>query len=469
MNQLASIYSAFIDCTTGRIVQENSFPLDSILVENINLWTGEHGWLLSWTGYPFPATQAIETNYLCEVNLNAPLKFAPSVLEDSSTEDEMFAMGPIIFANASDKGIFLAYLKLSIDSVEPSLVCLGQIPRESDLKQVKEYIIEVGLKSSVLFQNNASYFVVIDADWKVTEWVKAGKPGLEVICPETSGLWLSELNALQEKSSSKIIHGSFRGNPFWRIKVNGAKSLMTKSDWTHWLDVSVPAHTHPYGHFEEDVIVGSVIISGPHWKLSQQEEQQTIIIAVGVIKKEAIGLPEEQARSLRGGELICLSQDGQLVQACKEEIVEQVELCLVGNTVIGIDRIQRRWRLWRWEPLAGKKQFTTVRWLDEEVVHAHVVTNHENSDPEGMYFWLVEERPKGLAVSRRDGQTLEEIEDPITLTGWSLPYALDRSVGEWDWPIKKGIIGYQDALLLIAADEKNRMVLYRVEADTEEQ
>lgn len=62
---------------------------------------------------------------------------------------------------------------------------------------------------------------------------------------------------------------------------------------------------------------------------------------------------------------------------------------------------------------------------------------------------------------------MEKTETPVTLTEWSLPYALGRSVGEWDWPIKKGVIGHEDALLLIAADEQNRIVLYRVEASDE--
>ncbi|MHB8595846.1 MAG: hypothetical protein ACYDER_03435 [Ktedonobacteraceae bacterium] len=86
------------------------------------------------------------------------------------------------------------------------------------------------------------------------------------------------------------------------------------------------------------------------------------------------------------------------------------------------------------------------------MVHAHVVTNHENSDPQGAAFWLVEERPEGLKVKRCDGQTLEETEEPIVFQHYSLPYSLERS------------IGHNDALLLIAADEENQMVLYRVEA-----
>ncbi len=70
--------------------------------------------------------------------------------------------------------------------------------------------------------------------------------------------------------------------------------------------------------------------------LPQQDERQTVVVAIGLVKKEATSLPEEQARLLRGGELICLSQEGQVVQECKEEIVEQVELCLVGDTIVGV-------------------------------------------------------------------------------------------------------------------------------------
>src|ERR1017187_9768326 len=55
MKQLAVIYLAFVDCTTGAMFQEDSFPLESIVVENINLRpSGEHRWILTWVGLPFP-------------------------------------------------------------------------------------------------------------------------------------------------------------------------------------------------------------------------------------------------------------------------------------------------------------------------------------------------------------------------------------------------------------------------------
>ncbi|MHB8598229.1 MAG: hypothetical protein ACYDER_15610 [Ktedonobacteraceae bacterium] len=421
-------------------------------------------WFLTWEGHlsehdpPFIA--------LCPIHWDIPVSSAKRVIIDQSL-DRMTRMGPVLSVAGTEQSSIIIHLRPGIDDTETTLICINRVKIENLEDHPQEFIAELALRATICQQNASWYMILFDAEWDRSESDTIGIPLLKKNRSKTvltePGQFFTKSKAKSENTQRSVL----RAKPYWRFWVTRSDSLFTDPSWKYPLRIRIPATSDPYSEFWDDVVTGAAIISGPHWKLSQQNEQQTIIVAVGLIKKEAIGLPEEQARPLRGGELLCLSQDGQVVQECKEEIVEQVELCLVGDTVIGVDRIQRRWRLWRWEPLAGKEQFTTVQWLDEEVVHAHVVTNHENSDPQGTHFWLVEERPKGLVVSRRDGQILEETEEPITLTGWSLPYALDRPVGEWDWPIKKGIIGHNDALLLIAADEENRMVLYRVEASYE--
>ncbi|HVB24449.1 MAG TPA: hypothetical protein VNG51_21100 [Ktedonobacteraceae bacterium] len=432
----ALIHLAFVESKTGSVIHRDSYRWTSIAAERLKLWTGfaENNWIMTWEG--FPVSQSARSIMFYPFRLDKALSsFTPVKIDEAF--DRMSRMGPVIFASANSRDKFITYLKPDIDDVGEAEVCSYRFQQEG----IEEPEVEgTALRAVLSTQEQTWQILSFVVDW------------------DTNQDRLIEIPQFGIKNVAK-------GKPYWSFWVDGGNLPITDPLWRYHLHIRIPAPSDPYVEFWNDVVTGATLISGSRWKLSQQNEQQTIIVAVGLIKKEAIGLPEEQAHPLRGGELVCLSQNGQVIQECKEEIVEQVELCLVGDTVIGVDRIQRRWRLWRWEPLAGKEQFSTIQWLDEEVVHAHVVTNHENSDPQGTQFWLVEERPKGLIVSRREGQTLEETEEPITLTGWSLPYALDRPVGEWDWPIKKGIIGHENALLLIAADEENRMVLYRVEAD----
>jgi len=464
VSQQPVINLAFVECTTGAIKYQDNCQWQGFSADHEQLWAGEtnENWILTWEGFPNEQTPlSIAT---CIVHWGIPLSSGRPIIVDQAVNN-MTRLGPVIYAGVTDQNLSVVHLKPGVDDVEATLVCINRGVRDKNIGRIIEHNVEidVALKATVYVQKNNWYMMMLSSLWNKDEKIIIELPvGDDSV--EEELVQADLLIAQKETEPAKIFRKEVQGKPYWHFSVTGGSHPMKKAIWRYQLPIQIPAHNHPFAHFDEDIFVGAAIISGPHWKLSQQNEQQTIVAAVGLIKKEALGLPEEQARSLRGGELICLSQDGQVVQECKEEIVEQVELCLVGDTVVGVDRMQRRWRLWRWEPLAGKEQFSTVQWLDEEVVHAHVVTNHENSDPQGTHFWLVEERPDGLRVKRCNGQTLEETEEPLLLKHYSLPYSLERSIGHWDWPVKKGIIGHEDALLLIAADEQNRMVLYRVEA-----
>jgi len=462
----AEIHLQFFNCEMGKSEYSDVYHYKGI-ADNLFIHAdkAQAHWFLTWEGHlsehdpPFIA--------LCPIQRNVPLSSTRQVIIDQSI-DRMTRMGPVLSVVGTEQSSIIIHLRPGVDDTESTLICVNRVMNTNLGDDSQESIAELALRATICQQNAIWHMILFDAEWVKNESVTIELSSLK---KEPSKGFLADLGQLFTKSKAKPGNTQRRVlkvKPYWRFWITGGNSLFTDPLWKHQFHISIPATSDPYADFWDDVVTGATIISGPHMKSSQQDIQQIVVAAAGIVKKEALGLPEEQARLLRGGELICLSQHGQVVQECKEEIVEQVELCLVGDTVVGVDRIQRRWRLWRWEPLAGREQFSTIQWLDAEVVHAHVVTNHENSDPEGTHFWLVEERPKGLAVSRRDGQTLEETEKPLMLTGWSLPYALERSVGEWDWPVKKGIIGHNDALLLIAANEENRMVLYRVEADTEE-
>jgi len=457
-----TIHLMFIDETMGTIKYQDTYQRHATLIENIKLMFDgvSKQWLLTWE--EFATANDPRSLFYCTLDWNTSLSVVIPKLIDQAF-DRHSSLGPVLLGIRILNSTNIMYVKSSLDDTSASDIRMYQLQGNLSIENTVDII--QAIKASAFMAEQTINFAVLEVEWNNNENMIIELGPITEVRSSRKVSWLN-LTLPKIKKSSRRLRKEVKGKPYWRFAIATIPHLYNGVIWQHQLNIRVVADAYPYSHFDDDIIAGTEIIAGP--KGGVQKQDNTIIVAVGLIKKEAIGLPEEQARPLRGGELLCLSQDGQVVQECKEEIVEQVELCLVGNTVIGVDRIQRRWRLWQWEPLAGKEQFTTVQWLDEGVVHAHVVTNHENSNPQGTQFWLVEEHPKGLVVSRREGQTLEETEEPITLTGWSLPYALERSVGEWDWPVKKGLIGHEDALLLIAADEQNRMVLYRVEAGTEE-
>ena len=457
------LHVQFVDISTGQVLHEDAYHWGGESMQDIQLWPGltPQEWVLTWQTYRTASEPAYVL--LCPMRWDAPLDSALPVVIDA-VKEQMTRVGPVIFVTATQEDIRAVRLRPFFDDTSPSFVRLSWVvkkhlrePRRSSFTTslleflwlggtVQSAVIEDNaLKAGVALAGNHWYLITFRARHNMDEEVVVEYPDI---------------------GFTNVI----KGKPYWQLEIAGGRlSASHKLRWKRPFHLHIPASSSPYFQFMDDVIVGAVAIAGPAWQSAQQEAQPTIVVAVGLLTKEAIGLPDEQARPLRGGELVCLSASGEVVQECTEELVEQVALCLVGETVVGVDRLQRRWRLWRWEPLAGQERFTMVRWLDQEVVQAHVVTNHDNSDAQGRRFWLVEERRKGLRVSRCDGQTLGETEPALDLVGWGLPAQQERPLmGHWDWPVKKGLIGHNNALVLLAVDEQNRMVLYRVEAGEDE-
>lgn len=455
------LHVLFVDSSTGQALHQDAYHWGGESMQDMQLWPGvtPQEWVLTWQTYRTASDPAYVL--LCPMYCEAPLDSALPVVIDA-VKERMTRAGPVIFVAATQQDIRAVRLRPFLDDTSPSFVRLSRVVKKH-MREPRRSSFTTSLLE-ILWLGGTVQSAVIEDDALKVGVALAG-----------NGWYLITFRAHYQDDEEFVIEDPDRGSrnvverkPYWQLEMAGGPvpvpHKLGKLRWKHPFHLHIPASDDPYGSFMDDVIVGAVTIAGPAWKAARQEAQSTIVVAVGLLTKEAIGLPEEHARLLRGGELVCLSASGEVVQECKEELVEQVALCLVGETVVGVDRLQRRWRVWRWEPLGGRERFTTVRWLDEEVVQAHVVTNHDNSDPHGRRFWLVEERRKGLRVSRCDGQTLGETEPPLDLVGWGLPAVQERSVGHWDWPVKKGLIGHDNALVLIAVDEQNRMVLYRVEA-----
>lgn len=312
------LYLASIDCDTGVLNHREAYQWHGIDMEELQLWSGNTlgEWIVTWQ-----ASQPANI-LLYRVRWDMQLASTAPVVIDEMTED-MTRMGPVVFVAATEPDITAILLQPAFDDTGPTLVRVSHIARENmgqpkhvgfakpifdvvkqrgQEKSVKTQIIETALKAGVHVHARSWYLLMFDVENDMSEDFVVEFPNFT---------------------------STVKGRPYWCFWVTGGPLPVSKPTWKYQFHIKIPADSAPYGSFRDDVMVGAFIINGPIWVQSLQGIQQTVIVAIGLIKKEAIGLPDEQARPLRGGELVCLSEHEQVVQECKEEIVEQVELCLV--------------------------------------------------------------------------------------------------------------------------------------------
>ncbi len=77
------------------------------------------------------------------------------------------------------------------------------------------------------------------------------------------------------------------------------------------------------------------------------------------------------------------------------------------------------------------------------------------------WFWLVEELPSGVRVSRRDVASLTTVADVVWLAGVKL-LETQTELRPLNGYSSKGIIPLNGELLLVVADKQEELLLYRV-------
>ena len=123
--------------------------------------------------------------------------------------------------------------------------------------------------------------------------------------------------------------------------------------------------------------------------------------------------------------------------------------------VVGVDRQEDGWRLWNWQvPQSTHLQKTLP--LDPLCQRSYV-----HAEDESSWFWLVEELPSGVRVSRRDAASLADVADAVWLPQVKL-LGTQAELRPLNGYHDKGIIPFNGELLLLVEDQQGELVLYQV-------
>jgi hypothetical protein len=188
------------------------------------------------------------------------------------------------------------------------------------------------------------------------------------------------------------------------------------------------------------------------------------VVAGAMIMKNAEDNPMQRKTSPQNVQsLICLSEDGQLVRACQNAIGRFLRMCLAGTSVLGVDMIEGRWRVWKWLPIQGAEQLEAIQWLDTDVIRAYVIAEQAGDEREMNHFWAIEERVRNeIRITKRDTNSLAEIDKSLTLSGIRLVTKQTDNVRKLGEQNPTVMVAYNNALFLLGADQQDRVALYQV-------
>jgi hypothetical protein len=133
-------------------------------------------------------------------------------------------------------------------------------------------------------------------------------------------------------------------------------------------------------------------------------------------------------------------------------------VCRAGKQIVGVDLVGEQWRLWTWRPLE-QATFDQLLWLDKEVQRACVMAETEPEQSDAC--WLIEEYADRISVSQRSAATLEQRTSPVVLSNVHL--LLPQSgYGRLDWHTEVDALVHNGIMLLLAVDDDEQPVLYRI-------
>lgn len=231
----------------------------------------------------------------------------------------------------------------------------------------------------------------------------------------------------------------------WRIWLTAWDTTWSTHTWTYLpeiglpADPSIPSHEYPlWPTVEVAITTGPLTAPG----------EPSIVTTMAM-------LDEATNQVLAHG--VCLDQHGRVIQKCETALGRYPHLCCCLQSIVGVDQMAQRWRLWNW-PVLQQTTLQTIIELDEGCQRAFVYA--EPGDVSGR-FWLIEERDNGVSISHRDAHTLAELTPALFLPQTALLPG-DEEERPLNGYHNHGIIPYQGSLLLLLKDEHGELTLYQV-------
>lgn len=255
---------------------------------------------------------------------------------------------------------------------------------------------------------------------------------LALCCPEN---WVQPRPA-----QTSVLPSSRHGE--WRIWCTNWDSSWTDHQWTYVSEIRVPSDPAlppwEYPAWPEAEIA---LIPGP-----PARQCATLVLVFN------LQLPEERAVQSQG---VCVDTTGQVIQMCQDHFGRSPSLASCADMVVGVDYHEHSWRLWNWQVLQSAHLQKTLP-LDPLCQRSCVQAEETYS-----WFWLVEELPSGVRISRRDAASLAVIADVVWLADVTL-LETQTAVRPLNGYASKGIIRYGGELLLVVMGKQKELLLYQV-------
>jgi hypothetical protein len=361
------------------------------------------------------------------------LVFSPSLLVDE--DESMSVVGSLLAPVDEAMGCMLVYRKSTLhDTFVPSIWSRRVIlPTQVEHEVV---IVDRDAEDAILCTTNQSFILLTLAPVH-----GVFTPGTDVRDPHTDGTYQWHITLLRWDRGQEVL------------------------DWKYMFDIGLPVRdrvkSHPFNDLEW-LRAEAALIEGPIVPATGRRTFVAGAAMVDITEEQVYGAGIEriEERAKQVSSLCCVDEAGQLMRRYEGPVGLELHLCLAGLTVVGVDVIEQRRRLWNWTPLSEQRQ-QRVRWLDAEVQRIFVVADDATDEEGRNRFWLVEEYADRVRVSRCDAISLSEVAPAVVLPDIHIPSRQkDWTPLQWDKPV--GMLVYRSTLLVLGVDAQQQYLLYQV-------
>jgi hypothetical protein len=229
----------------------------------------------------------------------------------------------------------------------------------------------------------------------------------------------------------------------WRLWFTGWDNSWSKQHWTYAPDLGVPFPIDPAGYKYAWPAAYVAAIAGPTISLPSASAASVAVAFAIDMQKEIFS------------HAACLDENGNVVQICNAPVGLRPDLCCCGKMVVGVDLFGGNWRLWNWDVFQSQ-QFHRSIVLETSCQRAFI-----HAEFASERFWLVEELPERVRVTRRDALTLEKIASEVYLPGMCL--GAEPQEHPLNGYHSVGLVPYEDSLLLLVNTiDSGELHLYQV-------
>lgn len=344
--------------------------------------------------------------------------------------NDMAAIGPLLTLETENGICRMMYLKPEEDYIATTAVVLAEITLAGG--EINHTMINFA-ESALLCKG------------KVTTFMLSCTP--EVLTGE-----------ILEKLQRQYDYSTYE----WLYLLSGGREY-TEASWQHYLGRGIPVDKRAAP--ADDLITGLLLPSAAAIAGPEQPENGLPTFVVGMIMMNAQQKHEEKYRitaktniTEQVDRLLCIDAEGNLVQTYQGSVGLYPMFCRVRKHMVGVDLVGDQWRLWTWRPL-DQAAFDQLLLLDKAVQRACVIAEDEPGQQDGC--WLIEEYADHITISKRSAVTLEQVASPAILPGVHL--LLPQSgYGRLDWHTEVDALVHDNTMLLLAVDNDDQLVLYRI-------